>query len=106
MEQWVGFGLALGILVGLVNEKATQLCLGQLLRREFLGVAALRHLIPMLVVGFYVLKYGTLGLGLYVLFDTFDLSLVWFAAGILAYQVYRVSMMIFRPRTYIAQRQI
>ena len=106
MEQSVGFGLVLGLLAGLVNEKVTQLCLGQLLRREFLAVAALRSLIPMLVVGFYVLKYGTLGLGIYVVFVTFDISLVGFAVGILAYQVYRVSMMIFRSRTYIAQQQM
>ena len=106
MEQSAGFGLVLGLLVGLVNEKATQLCLGQLLRREFLTVAALRPIILMLVVGFYVLKYGILGLGLYGLFLTFDLSLLGFAVGILAYQVHRVSMMIFRSRIYISQRQM
>ena len=106
MEQSVGFGLVLGLLVGLVNEKVTQLCLGQLLRREFVAVVALRPIILMLVIGFYVLKYGILGLGLYGLFVTFDLSLLGFAVGILAYQVYRVSMMIFWPRTYISQRQM
>ena len=106
MEQSIGFGLALGLLVGLVNEKVTQLCLGQLLRREFLALAALRPIIRLLVIGFYVLKYGILWLGLYGLFVTFDLSLLGFAAGILAYQVYRVSMMIFWPRTYMSQRQM
>ena len=106
MEQSMGLGLALGLLVALVNEKATQLCLGRLLRRELLAVTALRWIILMLVIGFYVLKYCVLGLALYKLFVAVDLSVLWFAVGILAYQVYRVSMMIFRPRTYIAQRQM
>jgi hypothetical protein len=106
MEQSVGLGLALGLLVGLANEKVTQLCLARLLRRELLAVAALRWIVLMLVIGLYVLKYCVLGLGLYKLFVAVDFSLLWFGVGILAYQVYRVSMMIFRPRTYIAQRQM
>ena len=106
MEQSVGFGLAVGLLVGLANEKVTYLCLWQLLRREFLMAAALRRIVPLLVIGFYVLKYGILWLGLYGLFRTFELSLLGFAVGILAYQVYRVSMMVFWPRAYTDQRQM
>ena len=94
-------GVFLGAMVGLVNERLTRLCLeGALLNR----LASWRFAIRWLTVGFYATKFGLLWVLVYLLLSRLHLSLLGFALGILAYQLYRFALMIFWPRIYLGQR--
>jgi hypothetical protein len=101
MEQFIGVGLVLGVCVSFINETLTRLYLNRVLQQKW---SAFRTVALLLVVGFYLLKYTVLGLGLYGLFVTLHLNLAGFALGVLLYQVYRVSRMIFASRTYSSQQ--
>ena len=91
MEQSIGLGIALGLLVGFVNEQVTYLWLSRLLRRE---MAVLLPFVKMLIWGSYLLKHVVLWVGMYVLFSRVHLNLLGFATGILAYQLCRIAWMI------------
>jgi hypothetical protein len=106
MEQSFGFGLAVGLLVGFGNEKATQLWLGRLLRHDFLCIVLPLPVVPLIIGGFYVIKYAMLWLCLSWLFVAYDLSLLGFAVGILAYQLSRVIIMLLKPCMYMNWRQM
>ena len=107
MENSVSFGwplwagLVLGALIGWTSEWSTRLAL-----RGLLGSKAsfLRPLARWLTFIFFLAKQGVLWLLVYLVLSSLHLSLVGFAAGILAYQLYRLTLMIFWPRAYLGQR--
>ena len=97
MEQSIGVSLVLGLFVSVTNEALTRFYLTRFLRREW---SSLRSIALLLIVGFYLLKYSVLGLGLYGLFVATQLNLAAFALGILIYQTFRVGWMIFASHTF------
>jgi hypothetical protein len=94
-------GVIVGGFLGWASEWSTRLALRGLFlsKVSFLWPSAL-----WLTLGFYVTKQAGLGLLVYLILWSLHLSLIGFAAGILAYQLYRVALMIFWPRVYLGQR--
>ncbi|GEM_PF-5293669 len=90
MEQTIGFGIALGVLVGFGNERVTRLWLSRLLRREMAG---LLPFIRVLVWSLFFFKHAALWITLYLLFSRAHFNLLGFAVGILLYQVCRLVWM-------------
>jgi hypothetical protein len=94
-------GVILGLFLGWASEWSTRLAL----RGLFLSkVSFLWPSARWLTLGFYVTKQAGLGLLVYLILSSLHFSLVGFAAGILAYQLYRIALMIFWPGVYLGQR--
>ena len=94
-------GVILGAFIGWASESLTRLALQGLFLKK---ASFLRPLARWLSVGFYLAKQATLWLLVYWVLSSQHLSLLGFAGGILAYQLYRLSLMIFWPNTYVGQR--
>ncbi len=94
-------GLVLGALIGWFNEWSTRLALQGLLGSK---ASFLQPLARWLTLFFFLAKQGLLWLLVYLVLSLLHLSLVGFAAGILAYQLYRLTLMIFWPGIYLGQR--
>jgi hypothetical protein len=101
MEQTLGFGIVLGLLVGFANERVTSLWLSRLLKRE---MTAVLPFIKLFVWGLYLAKHAVLWVGMYVLFSRAHLSLLGFAVGILTYQLYRLAWLLSRTDVRLAGR--
>jgi hypothetical protein len=94
-------GALVGVFLGWASEWSTRLAL----RGIFLSKSAfLWPSARLLTLGFYVTKQAVLGGLVYLILWSLHLSLMGFAAGILAYQLYRVALMIFWPSVYLGQR--
>ncbi len=94
-------GLVSGALMGCVSEWTTRLALRGLLLKK---VSFLWPSSRWLALGFYVTKQVVLWLLAYLALSRLGVSLVGFVAGILAYQLYRLALMIFWPAAYLGQR--
>jgi hypothetical protein len=94
-------GVVLGVVVGWVSEWSTRLALQGVLshRAAFLG-----SMMRWMALGFYLAKQAVLWLLVYVILSRLHFELLGFAAGILAYQLYRIVLMIFWPEVYLGQR--
>jgi hypothetical protein len=94
-------GVVLGAVVGWVSEWSTRLALQGVLSHQ---AAFLGSTMRWVALGFYLAKQAILWLLVYGILSWLHFSLLGFAAGILAYQLYRIALMIFWPWVYLGQR--
>jgi hypothetical protein len=96
-RYWAGLGL--GLLLALINDWLLSFALRWLPAR---GIwRALSHIWGWITPLLFLVKQGLFFVGLYLIFRTLELDLRTFVLGILAYQGYRLVLMIFMPERYL-----
>ena len=101
MAATLGAGLLLGLVVGLLNDRSTRLCLEGVLQE---GGRIPYSLLAWLTLIFFLVKHTVIWSLVYLLLISFHLNLLGFAVGVLMYQTYRIAYMVSYPRLYAGRR--
>jgi len=96
-RYWAGLGL--GLLLVFANDWFLSFTLRCVPSKGILG--SLRRVWGWITPILYLVKQGVFFVALYFIFRALDLDLRAFVLGILAYQGYRLVLMIFMPERYL-----
>lgn len=96
-KYWAGMGL--GLLLVFTNDWLLSFALRWLPAKGMLG--SLRRIWGWITPVLFLVKQGVFFVALYFIFRALELDLKAFVLGILAYQGYRLVLMIFMPERYL-----